>query len=588
MINGLLVSLARPVRAALFVACALLGGCTQGDDFAPPQAAESADAFVAAWDEGDAAAMVDLFDEGSAPEWSERRLDRLLGSMVDGVVQSVNVARNGDVTQPEVGSEEELEEGGLEANVPYTMSYGSEAIEEPASLEGEFEMTYDADSERWGVVWSKDLLWPDIEGAAGFDVKSRWPARAAILDRKGRRLARGTGSSRSYPFGASAGTTIGHLEPVDRETAAAGDGTYQEGDLIGGSGLELAYEERLAGVPTTKLIVVDRKGTALETLGTSQGSRGQPVRATININVQQAAESAYGSTTGGAVVIDPDTGDLLAIVSSSPFDPNGYVGVAGVEPFNRALSGLYPPGSAMKVVTAAAALDTGTVTATTTVTGPADYQGVRNFESGVYGDIPFSSAVKFSVNTAFAQVAEDLGGKRMTRYARAFGFNGDPKMMLDASASSFPPPEDLSDLMWGSIGQAQVLATPLVMASVSATIANNGIRMEPRATFLDDKSGERAISRKTARTMNQLMQGVVQGGTGVAAQSAGVPVAGKTGTAEVSIDGKIMNHAWFTAFAPASDPKVAVAVVSELGGIGGQVAAPLAGSILRNVLPHIR
>lgn len=570
------------------MACAILGSCTGGEDFAPPQAAEPADAFIAAWSEGDAGAMVELLDDDSGTEWSERRLDRLLDAVVGDVVRSLSVERTGDVDQTEVGSEEELDEEGLEAAVPYAVSYEAEALEEPASLEGELEMTYDADSERWGVVWSKGLLWPGIQGAAGFDVKSKWPARAPILDRNGRRLAVGAGSSRSYPFGASAGTTIGHLEPVDKKTAAAGDGTYQEGDLIGASGLELAYEERLAGTPTTKLRVVDRQGRGLEVIGSTRGRRGKPVKATLDIELQQAAESAYGSTTGGAVVMDPGTGDLLAIVSSSPFDPNGYVGVAGVEPFNRALSGLYPPGSSMKVVTAAAALDTGTVTATTTVTGPADYQGVRNFESGVYGDIPFSSAVKFSVNTAFAQVAEDLGGRKMTRYARAFGFNGEPKMMLDASASSFPPPEDLSDLMWGSIGQAQVLATPLVMASVSATIANNGVRMEPRATFLDDKRGVRVVSRKTARTMNQLMQGVVQGGTGVAAQSAGVPVAGKTGTAEVSIDGKIMNHAWFTAFAPASAPTVAVAVVSELGGVGGQVAAPLAGSILRNVLPHVR
>jgi peptidoglycan glycosyltransferase len=357
---------------------------------------------------------------------------------------------------------------------------------------------------------------------------------------------------------------------------------------VGASGLELAYQERLAGTPSTKLQVVDRKGKALDTIGTREGEPGKPVRATLDIAVQRAAEGAYGGTTGGAVVMDPQTGDLLAIVSSSPFDPNGYVGVAGVEPFNRALSGLYPPGSAMKVVTASAALDTGTVTANTTVTGPADYQGVRNFESGVYGNIPFATAVKFSVNTAFAQIAEDLGGRKMTRYARAFGFNDDPKMALDANASSFPPPEDLSDLMWGSIGQAQVLATPMEMATVSATIANKGMRMEPRATFLDAKEGERVVTRKTARTMNTLMQGVVQGGTGVAAQSAGVPVAGKTGTAEVSIDGKIMNHAWFTAFAPASAPKVAVAVVSELGGVGGQVAAPLAGAILRSVLPRVK
>ncbi len=449
-------------------------------------------------------------------------------------------------------------------------------------------MSYDAESDRWGVLWSKELLWPGVEGAVGFAVKTRWRERGPILDRKGRKLAKGTGANRSYPFGASAGIIVGHLGPVGKQDAIASEGEFQEGDLVGASGLELAYQERLAGTPSTKLQAVDRKGKALDTLGTRRGKPGKPVRATLDIRVQQAAEAAYGSTTGGAVVMDPQSGDLLAVVSSSPFDPNGYVGVAGVEPFNRALAGLYPPGSAMKVVTASAALDTGTVTPNTTVTGPADYQGVRNFESGVYGSIPFSSAVKFSVNTAFAQIAEDLGGRKMTRYARAFGFNGDPKMALDANASSFPPPEDLSDLMWGSIGQAQVLATPMEMATVSATIANNGKRMEPRATFLDAKHGERAVSRKTARTMNVLMQGVVQGGTGVAAQSAGVPVAGKTGTAEVSIDGKIKNHAWFTAFAPASAPKVAVAVVSELGGVGGQVAAPLAGAILRNVLPLVK
>lgn len=242
----------------------------------------------------------------------------------------------------------------------------------------------------------------------------------------------------------------------------------------------------------------------------------------------------------------------------------------------------------MKVITAAAALDTKTVTPGTHVTGPADYQGVRNFESGVFGTIDFATAVKFSVNTAFAQVAEDLGARAMTRYARRFGFNRKPAMDLDAATSSFPRPEDLADLMWGSIGQAQVLATPLQMATASATIANDGVRMEPRATFLDDKVRRRTVSRRTAATMNRLMQSVVQGGTGTAASSAGVAVAGKTGTAEVTVDGRIQNHAWFTAFAPASSPEVAVAVVVEFGGVGGKVAAPLAGSILRSVLPVVR
>ena len=283
--------------------------------------------------------------------------------------------------------------------------------------------------------------------------------------------------------------------------------------------------------------------------------------------------------------MDPKTGDLLAIVSSSAFDPNNYVGVPNIDPFNRALSGTYPPGSAMKVVTASAALDTGTVTSNTTVTGPGEYKGVRNFESGEFGSIPFSLATQKSVNTAFAQIAEDLGAKTMTRYAEAFGFNAEPTMPLEAATPSYPFPDNLTDLMWSSIGQAQVIASPLQMATVAATVANGGKRMEPRIVLDDPPAGARAMSPKAARTMTKLMELVVVGGTGTAANLGTPTVAGKTGTAEVSIGGEIKNHAWFICFAPSNKPEIAVAVVSELGGVGGEVAAPLARQILQAVLP---
>jgi peptidoglycan glycosyltransferase len=304
--------------------------------------------------------------------------------------------------------------------------------------------------------------------------------------------------------------------------------------------------------------------------------------------VQRAAQAAYGPDVGGAVVMDPTTGDLLAVVDSGAFDPGNYVGIAGIEPFNRALEGLYPPGSAMKVVTASAALDSGTVKPTTNVTGPKEYQGVRNFESGEFGAIDFATALKFSVNTAFAQVAEDLGGRVLTRYAQAFGFNEQPNLPVEAAESSFPPPQDLSDVMWGSIGQAQVLATPMQMASVAATVANGGRRMEPRIVMGERPTGERAITGRTARTMTRLMENVVVGGTGSGARITGVRVAGKTGTAEVDVAGERKNHAWFVCFAPADDPKVAIGVVSEYGGVGGEVAAPIAGRMLVGVLPLLR
>jgi peptidoglycan glycosyltransferase len=123
------------------------------------------------------------------------------------------------------------------------------------------------------------------------------------------------------------------------------------------------------------------------------------------------------------------------------------------------------------------------------------------------------------------------------------------------------------------------------MATIAAAIANGGVRMEPRIARSEPKSGERVIRRRTARTLTRLMEGVVEGGTGTAARISGVRVAGKTGTAEVDVAGERRNHAWFICFAPVGAPKVAIAVVSEYGGVGGQVAAPIARSILTSVLP---
>jgi peptidoglycan glycosyltransferase len=217
-----------------------------------------------------------------------------------------------------------------------------------------------------------------------------------------------------------------------------------------------------------------------------------------------------------------------------------------------------------------------------------EYKGVRNFESGEFGSISFAAATQNSVNTAFAQVAEKLGARRLTRFAELFGFNRVPEMPLEAAEPSFPFPEGPGDVMWASIGQAQVLATPLQMATVAGTVANDGKRMEPRIVRSDPKAGDRVVSTKTARQMTALMRSVVVGGTGTAANITGLDVAGKTGTAEVDVDGERLNHAWFIAFAPAGNPEVALAVVSEYGGIGGRVAAPIAGRMLQAVTPLIR
>jgi cell division protein FtsI/penicillin-binding protein 2 len=288
---------------------------------------------------------------------------------------------------------------------------------------------------------------------------------------------------------------VGYLGPLASSEVADAAPGHAAGDLVGLSGLEQGLESELAGRPGSKLRIVGRKGRVLRTVGGKKSHPGHSVKTTLDMKVQAAAEAGYGSATGGAVVMDPRTGDLLAIVSSSPFDPNNYLGVAGIQPFNRALSGLYPPGSSMKVVTASAALDSGTVTAGTQLSGPKEFRGVRNFESESFKSLSFAKATEFSVNTAFAQVALKLGARRLHRYAGLFGFNRPPSLPIGAATSSFPLPQDDSDLMWGAVGQAQDVATPLEMASVAATVANDGKRMEPRVTLGTSPHGARVMSQ---------------------------------------------------------------------------------------------
>jgi peptidoglycan glycosyltransferase len=556
-----------------------------------PSLPEAAARFFSAWSDADHAVMSQVMDGASGARWDKRALDRMMKRHLrDGAITSFSVTA-GDVEQPEAEAfeaaldEEEPEE--LDADVPYRITYGSAASSASVEMAGALRFGFDEEGRSWEASFDESALWPEIEGAAGFKVTTHWPKRGAILDRTGKRLAIGAAARRRYPFGSAGGSTIGHIETVTKKSLKEHEGA-EVGDLAGGSGLEAGLDSRLAGAPETQLIVTDRTGKNLGVVGGRDGVPGENVRVTLDIDVQRAAEQAYGRTFGGAAVIDPKTGDILAAIASGPFDPNGYVGATGVVPFNRAFVGRYPPGSAMKVVTASAALEEGVVTPSTTVTGPKEYQGVRNFESGEFGSISFAAATQYSVNTAFAQVAQKLGGRRLTEYAESFGFNRVPRIPVEVGEPSFPPPNGVGDLMWAAIGQAQVLATPLHMATIAGTIAHDGKRMDPRIVRSEPKEGERVVSKKTAAQMTELMRAVVVGGTGTAANVSGLNVAGKTGTAEVDVDGKRKNHAWFICFAPANDPEVAVAVVSEYGGVGGQVAAPLARQILQAVVPLIR
>ena len=357
---------------------------------------------------------------------------------------------------------------------------------------------------------------------------------------------------------------------------------------------------------------------------TGKTPTGASVELTLNPHAQKAAEQALGNQRGAVVALDPRSGAILAMVSHPNYNPSRLAsqteGVATrawkqynsdpTQPLqNRAISRLYPPGSTYKVVVAAAAIDSGKYTKDSTIPGPAKLKlpltttTLPNSHPGACsptGKVSLLVALEESCNTAFGWLGMRLGEDQMRAAAEKFGFNQQIDVPMTAAASVFPATIDQPGLALAGIGQGNVQSTPLQMAMVSAAVANDGEVMKPflveavRAADLTEIERtmpsvlSRAMKSSTAEQLNTMMQAVVTTGTGTPAQIPGVQVAGKTGTAE---HGKgAAPHAWFTGFAPANDPKVAVAVVVEDGGsagteaYGGKVAGPIAKAVMEAVL----
>lgn len=368
----------------------------------------------------------------------------------------------------------------------------------------------------------------------------------------------------------------------------------------------------------------------LQNLISGEDPQGSSVELTIDPAAQQAAWDALGDQRGAVVALDPKTGAILAMVSKPSYDPNALashvtkdanaayqalVADEGDPLFNRTIEGdTYPPGSTFKLVTAAAALENGSLTPDSEVPAPDQLQlpqssaVLRNFGgescSGT-GTTTLADALRVSCNTAFAQLGMDLGSTAIRDQATAFGFETDLSVPMRVVHSRFPTgtdekPIDAATTALSAIGQASVRVTPLQVAMVTAAIANGGELMTPylidqvrtpdlSVAFTTEPSVfSTPISRTTADQLRDMMVGVVQSGTGTAAQIKGVQVAGKTGTAETTPD--VAPHAWFTGFAPADDPQVVVAVVVENGGnlgseaTGGRAAAPVARAVMEAVI----
>jgi peptidoglycan glycosyltransferase len=366
------------------------------------------------------------------------------------------------------------------------------------------------------------------------------------------------------------------------------------------------------------------------TLDTLKGSTitGNNLVLTIDSKAQQAALDALDGNCGAVVALDPTTGAVLAMASSPSYDPNlverHFSAIArrasnvscspGAPLINRATTGLYTPGSTFKVITAAAALDTGAFTPDSTFLDPGyctEYgKKVSNYadQSGpeVFGRVSFTSALQHSINAVFCEIGKKLGPLTILDYARRFGFYRDPPLETPSDERSpsglynhgnlfLPHDPNKVDPGRLAFGQERLQVTPLQMAMVAAGIANGGVVMQPYvvekitapngSTVVMHTPGvySRPISPATADALTAMMETVVSAGTGTAAQIAGVPVAGKTGTAETGVTG--VNTTSFIAFAPANAPRVAVSVFLEnQHGVGGTTAAPIAKTVMEALL----
>jgi peptidoglycan glycosyltransferase len=351
---------------------------------------------------------------------------------------------------------------------------------------------------------------------------------------------------------------------------------------------------------------------------------GNDVRTFLDPQAQQVALSGINALgrAGAAVALDPRTGAVQVMASTPGYDPNSVRRPSAFRRLNRdeadkplvnrAVQFGDAPGSTFKVVTAAAALDSGRFNAQSAVDGTTGVKisGVplANDYGESFGRIDLTTAMAKSVNTVFAQIGEEVGKPTMKRYMERFGFDAKPELDYPRNAMSAsvvaptPPGRPVSptsrfvDVGRMAIGQGGLQATPLQMAQVAAAVANGGRLMRPHLTDrISDRDGRtvRTISPavqstvmkpSTAAALRDMMVAVVQRGTGTKAAIPGVQVAGKTGTAETEIGNKV-NNAWFIGFAPADNPRVAVAVyIRGVTGFGGDFAAPIARDIMESLL----
>ncbi len=429
---------------------------------------------------------------------------------------------------------------------------------------------------------------------------------------------------RSYPLAAAAAHTLGRVGEIsERQLQLPEFEGLEPGALVGQAGLESQYNRRLMGEDGYRRVIVNSRGLEEAEAERKAPKEGPSLTLTLDSRLQEAMDRAFRGRAGSAIALDPQTGEILAMTSTPAYDPNQFT--TGIDPvlwgklardpdtplMNRVIQGQYAPGSTFKIVMATAALEEGVITPTTTHYCPG-YLSIygtvfRCNRPGGHGVVNVHQALAQSCNVFFYQLGKALEISRIAAYAKRLGLGSATGVDLPHEVSGLMPSPEwklrTQKVQWFggetisvAIGQGQVSVTPLQMARVISAIANGGYLVRPHLvlkiggeTVAAEPPEDLGFKPATLEVVRSGLQAVVEGGTGWRARLPGITVCGKTGTAQVVGKARleksptsiaIIPHGWFVAFAPAQKARIALAVLVEHAGSGGEGAAPVAREIL--------
>ena len=446
---------------------------------------------------------------------------------------------------------------------------------------------------------------------------------------------------RDYPYGAKTAHLIGYIgrinqtdvEQLEENDLAA---NYRGSDYIGKTGLEQSYESELHGATGIEQVEVDSAGRAVRMLSRTPPSSGNTLVLSIDAKLQEIAEQSFGNYRGALVAIDPNNGEVLAFVSKPGYDPGLFIDGIDTQSWdelnnspdvplnNRALRGQYPPGSTVKPFMALAGLHYGTRSPGQAIGDPGYFNlpgsshQYRDWKQGGHGSVDMFKSIVVSCDTYYYGLSNELGIDNIFSYLSRFGFGKRTGLDLEGEASGLLPSQEwkmrrhkqkwyAGDTVSVGIGQGYNLVTPMQLAHAIATLANNGVAYKPHLVreVRSSRSNENRlieiqpdlelqIPAAHLDLVKRAMVAVNQPGGTAAGAAAGAPyrIAGKTGTAQVvaikqgekydaeKLAERHRDHAWFIAFAPAEQPRIALVVLAENGGHGGSTAAPIARKVM--------